>query len=304
MRNLELLGGSLRTQCRTTDSEVDFGFDVYVPDLASDDSEYGSYFYASNSMPPVENLTPGASSSGMNLNVSHFLNEESMSEPRILIYHEWLLAHEWHHCHCISDRVWCILQDYEHRSDAIHEFPEVHRRPESLINRIVFELAFIRSLHGPSFAILPGEGSGANSAFLQWTIWGFFEENRGDWGPVVRTLPLDPTEKLHFLMTGVLPRPSLIYFAAVVWRDPHFIGWQYGMGRFVGELISRSMLWKETQDFLFTQTLPIQYYKMLKRLPLEEREEAYLWIIYQANYPNAGLCLPPEGKVTNLGQSL
>ena len=58
------------------------------------------------------------------------------------------------------------------------------------------------------------------------------------------------------------------------------------MGRFVGELISRSMLWKETQDFLFTQTLPLQYYKMLKRLPSEEREKAYLWIIYQANYPD------------------
>ena len=35
---------------------------------------------------------------------------------------------------------------------------------------------------------------------------------------------------------------------------------------------------------------------MLKRLPLEEREEAYLWIIYQAVHPNAGLLLPPEGK--------
>ena len=124
--------GSLRTQRRDTDSEVEVGFDVYVPDLHSDDSEYGSYFYASNSMPPVENLTPGAFGSGMNLNVSHFLSEESMSEPRVLIYHEWLLAHEWHHCHCISDRVWCILQDYEPHSDAIHEFPEVHRRPESL----------------------------------------------------------------------------------------------------------------------------------------------------------------------------
>ena len=101
--------GSLRTQWRDTDSEVDFGFDVHVPDLDSDDSEYGSYFYASNSMPPVENLTPGASSSGMNLNVSHFLNEESMSEPRILIYHEWLLAHEWHHCHCISDRAFGVF---------------------------------------------------------------------------------------------------------------------------------------------------------------------------------------------------
>ena len=68
-------------------------------------------------------------------------------------------------------------------------------------------------------------------------------------------------------MTGILPRRALIYFASVVWRGPHFIGWQYGMGRFVGELISRSMLWKEEQDFLFTQTLPLKYYKMLKRLP-------------------------------------
>ena len=247
-------------------------------------------------MPPVENLTPGAYTPGMNLNVSHFLSEESMSEPRILIYYEWLLPHEWHYCHCISDRVWCILQAYEPHSDAIHEFPEVLRRPESLLSRVVFELAFIRTLHGPSFAILPGEGSGANSAFLQWTVWGFFEENRGDLGPIVRTLPLNPTERLHFLMTGILPIRALIYFASVIWRDPHFIGWQYGMGRFVGELISRSMLWKETQDFLFTQTLPLQYSKMLKRLPLEEREEAYLWIVYQANYPNAGLSLPPQGK--------
>ena len=35
---------------------------------------------------------------------------------------------------------------------------------------------------------------------------------------------------------------------------------------------------------------------MLKRSPLEEREEAYLWIIYQAKGPNAWLSLPPQGK--------
>ena len=193
-----------------------------------------------------------------------------MSEPRILIYHEWLLAHEWHNLHCISDRVWCILQEYEPHSDAIHEFPEVHRRPESLVNRIVFELAFIRSLHGPCLTMLPGEGSGANSAFLQWVVWGYFEENHGHWGPVTRTLPLNPTEKLHFLMTGILPRQALIYFASVIWREPQCIGWPWGMGRFVGELISRSMLWREQQNFLSSQTLPLIYYKMLKRLPLEE----------------------------------
>ena len=61
-------------------------------------------------------------------------------------------------------------------------------RSETLACRIVFELAFIRTLHGPSFRMLPGEGSGATSALLEWTIWGYFEENRGDWGPIVKTL--------------------------------------------------------------------------------------------------------------------
>ena len=111
---------------------------------------------ASNSVPPVQNLAPDAS--GQDLNVTHYLSEESMSEPRILMYHEWLLAHEWHYTHCISDRVWCILQDYEPHSDAIPEFPEVHRRPESLINRIVLELAFrYVSHHGPSLSMIPGK---------------------------------------------------------------------------------------------------------------------------------------------------
>ena len=113
-------------------------------------------------------------------------------------------------------------------------------------------------------------------------------------------------------MTGILSREALIYFASVIWRAPHFIGWPWSMGRFVGELISRSMLWREERNFLFFQTLPLKYYKMLKRLPLQEREEAYLWIIYQAIHPNIGLVLPPPGMsssslslcVTNLGRSL
>ena len=109
MRNKKLLGALCTPK---GGSEVDtFDVYVYVEDLDSDDSEYGSYFYASNSMPPVQDMTPAAS--GQNLNVTHFLSEESMSEPRILIYHEWLLAHEWHNLHCISGRVWCILQEYE-----------------------------------------------------------------------------------------------------------------------------------------------------------------------------------------------
>ena len=192
--------GSWHTQRRDTDSEVDRDLDIYVEDLDSDDSEYGSFFYASNSMPPVQDLPPGASN--YTLNVSHFLNEESMSEPRILIYHEWLLAHEWHRLRCISDRVWCILQEFEPHSDATHEFPEVHSRPEPLINRIVFALAFIR---GPNLSKLPGDRNGPNSAYLQWVVWGYFPENQGDWGPVTRTLPLNAIEKLHLLMTGILP---------------------------------------------------------------------------------------------------
>ena len=97
-------------------------------------------------------------------------------------------------------------------------------------------------------------------------------------------------------MTGILPRNALIYFASVIWRESQLVGWPYGAGRFVGELTSRAMLWKEEQDFTFYQTLPPTYYKMLKRLPLEERGEAYLWIIYQAVHPQAGLRLPPPGR--------
>ena len=121
-------------------------------------------------MPPVQNLVPGAS--GSTPIVIHYLSEESMSEPRILLYHEWLLANEWHYIHGISDRVWFILQEYEPRSDATHEFPDVHRKPESLINRIVLELAVEHSSHyGPSLPMLPGEGRGPNSAYLNWTVW-------------------------------------------------------------------------------------------------------------------------------------
>ena len=87
--------------------------------------------------------------------------------------------------HGISDRIWFILQEDEPHSDAIHEFLEVHRRPESLINRIVFALAFESCSHyGPSLAMLPGEGRGPHSAFLEWTVWGYFDANLGGWGSV------------------------------------------------------------------------------------------------------------------------
>ena len=35
---------------------------------------------------------------------------------------------------------------------------------------------------------------------------------------------------------------------------------------------------------------------MLKRLCLEDREDAYLWIVYKANIPTAGLLLPEPGN--------
>ena len=42
-------------------SEVDRDYDLYVEDLDSDDSECGSYFYASIAMPPVQGLVPTSS---------------------------------------------------------------------------------------------------------------------------------------------------------------------------------------------------------------------------------------------------
>ena len=63
------------------DFEVDRGCDLYIEDLDSDGLEYGSYFYASVAMPPVEDLLPLDSHRPQR--PSYFLNEESMSEPRI-----------------------------------------------------------------------------------------------------------------------------------------------------------------------------------------------------------------------------
>ena len=81
-----------------------------------------------------------------------------------------LLAKEWHYIWGISDRIWFILQEYEPHSDAIHEFFEVYRRPESLINRIVFELAYANCSHyGPNLAMLPGADRGATSVPI-WVI--------------------------------------------------------------------------------------------------------------------------------------
>ena len=76
-------------------------YGLRIPDLDSDDSEYGSYFYASIDMLAVERLVPHEATGAVRN--SCFLDEESMSEPsRILVYHEWLLANQWRHVRCIS----------------------------------------------------------------------------------------------------------------------------------------------------------------------------------------------------------
>ena len=73
-------------------SEADTDYDLYVEVLDSDDSEYGSYVHAGIAMPPVQDLVPTASHRPPR--VTCFLREESMSEPRILLYHEWLLSNQ------------------------------------------------------------------------------------------------------------------------------------------------------------------------------------------------------------------
>ena len=47
--------GSMRQEI-DPDSVVDRDYDLYIADLDSNDSEYGSYFYASIATPPVEDL--------------------------------------------------------------------------------------------------------------------------------------------------------------------------------------------------------------------------------------------------------
>ena len=41
-------------------SVVDRDYDLYVEDLDSDDSEYGSYCYASVAMPTVQDMIPNS----------------------------------------------------------------------------------------------------------------------------------------------------------------------------------------------------------------------------------------------------
>ena len=127
--------------------------------------------------------------------------------------------------------VWSILQEYEPHSDAIHEFPEVYRRPGSLISRIVFELAYHHcSYYGPNVAMLPGVDRGPNATFLDWTCWGYFSVHLGDWGPVSNTLPLNDEQGVRFEMTGILPGESLSYFMSVLWREPKipWLALEYG----------------------------------------------------------------------------
>ena len=76
------------------DSEMDKDYDLFIPNSDSDDSEYGSYFYASIDMLSVEVMVP--------------------QDPKGEIH-----------------------------SDAIHGFPEVYRRPGTLVTHVVFKLAFL-----------------------------------------------------------------------------------------------------------------------------------------------------------------
>ena len=66
-----------------------------------------------------------------------------------------------------------------------------------------------------------------------------------------------------------------------------------GLGQLQGE---RDPCQTPCLDFLTFQSLPIKYYIMLKHRRLEDREDAYFWIVFQANIPDAGLSLPEPGK--------
>ena len=68
------------------------------------------------------------------------------------------------------------------------------------------------------------------------------------------------------------------------------------MGQLIGELVARGMSWHEERNFLMFQSLLTKYYKMLKRLRLQDCEDAYLWIVYKAKIPDAGLSIPEPGK--------
>ena len=56
------------------------------------------------------------------------------------------------------------------------------------------------------------------------------------------------------------------------------------------------MNWHEERNFLVFQSLPIRSCKVLKRLSPEDRENAYLWIIYKINIPDAGFSFPEPGE--------
>ena len=63
--------------------------DLYVPDIGSNDSEYGSYFFTSKDMPSVEGLVPPDHDRAAVRN-AYFFREDSRSEARILVYHDFL----------------------------------------------------------------------------------------------------------------------------------------------------------------------------------------------------------------------
>ena len=146
---------------------------------------------------------------------------------------------------------------------------------------------------GPALVIIEGHDNAATAYFLRWTRWGYFIGPQGLWGDLQDSLPLNATECMRFEMTGALPRGAVVFFAARVWREPAFHGWDGSAGR---ELLFRNMTYQDEHTFLPRQVLPIRVYKTLKRLQLEERENAHLWIIYKINDLDVGFDLPEADK--------
>ena len=154
--------------------------------------------------------------------------------------------------HCISDTVWCILQEPKIHSDAMQELPEVDRRK---INRIVFELVYRNCLHnGPMFILEEGtENSPTSAYFLRYVKLGYFHGTHGGWGPIQNFLPLNITNGMHFLMTGSLPIKALQHLASIVWKESAFQQRDGSIGQFPGELLSRDLTWHEERLFFLGQ---------------------------------------------------
>ena len=195
---------------------VDRCYDLYIPDVGSDDSEYGSYFYASIDMPSVEGLIPPAST--RTLRTCCFLHEESMSEPRIMVYHEWLLANQCHHVHCISDRVGVSSKNQRYTPTPFMSFQRfiVGENPSLPVSFLSLHTDRVFTM-APS--LIEGTRNDPSAAYiLKRTRWGYFHRPHGGWGPMQNSMPLNAAEGLRIRMIGVLPFMALQFFVSDVWR--------------------------------------------------------------------------------------